>query len=144
MHERLSPPPDDAHPPADVWEYSLTLPRSPIGAGVARGTVRAILTRHTLTGLVDTAELLTSELCGNAYRHAAAPVTVRVAWRGDGTLHISVQDGSGALPRPTGPGDDPSREQGRGLLLVSRCAQAWGSRAAPPGPGKVTWFELRA
>ncbi|MEV0323906.1 ATP-binding protein [Streptomyces sp. NPDC050658] len=136
---------DSLLPPAsgDAWEYCLTLPHTAIGPGVARSTVRAILTRHALAGLADTAELLTSELCGNAYRYSAGPVAVRVRWR-DGTLHVGVRDGSGALPCPTGEGMAHDREGGRGLLLVSRCAQAWGSRAAPPGPGKVTWFELRA
>ncbi|MHA5053980.1 ATP-binding protein [Streptomyces sp. SD15] len=131
---RQSPPPDD------FWEYSLTLPHHAIGSGVARSTVRSILTRHSLVDLAVMAELLTSELCGNAYRYAAGPATVRVRWR-DGTLHVSVRDGSDRLPCPTSGG--AGLEGGRGLLLVSRCAQAWGSRAAPPGAGKVTWFELR-
>lgn len=126
-------------PPDDFWEYSLTLPHHAIGSGVARNTVRSILTRHSLSSLADTAELLTSELCGNAYRHATGPVTVGVRW-GDGTLHISVRDESGVLPSPTS--GDIALDGGRGLLLVSRCAQAWGSRAAPAGAGKVTWFEL--
>ncbi|GGZ70954.1 ATP-binding protein [Streptomyces bluensis] len=134
MSEPSSPQPNCS------WEYRLTLPHHAIGSGVARTTVRSILTRHSLPGLVDTAELLTSELCGNAYRHTAGPSTVRVRWS-DGTLHVSVRDGSDVVPRPTGEGE--GMEGGRGLLLVSRCAQAWGSQTAPSGAGKVTWFELR-
>ncbi|MEV0640008.1 ATP-binding protein [Streptomyces sp. NPDC050619] len=130
-----NPPP----PPDDSWEYRLTLPHHAIGSGVARSTVRSILTRHSLPGLVDTAELLTSELCGNSYRHSAGPATVHVRWR-DGTLHVGVRDESDVLPSPTSGGIE--LDGGRGLLLVSRCAQAWGSRAAPAGAGKVTWFEL--
>ncbi|MFF8319315.1 ATP-binding protein [Streptomyces bobili] len=79
-------------------------------------------------------------MCGNAYRYATGPVTVGVRW-GSGTLHVSVRDESGVLPSPTS--GDLVLDGGRGLLLVSRCAQAWGSRAAPVGAGKVTWFELR-
>ncbi|WP_329217934.1 ATP-binding protein [Streptomyces sp. NBC_01485] len=125
--------------PDDPWEYRLTLPHHALGTGVARSTVRSILTRHSLGGLVDTAELLTSELCGNSYRHAGGPATVGVRWA-DGTLHVSVRDGSDVLPAPS-PGC-VELDGGRGLLLVSRCAQAWGSRAVD-GDGKVTWFELR-
>ncbi|GGZ16975.1 ATP-binding protein [Streptomyces poonensis] len=126
-------------PPDDSWEYHLTLPHHVLGPGVARSTVRSILTRHSLPGLVDTTELLTSELCGNAYRYAAGPATVRVQW-GNGTLRVSVCDESDVLPRPTSSG--ATLEGGRGLLLVNQCAQAWGSRAAAIGTGKVTWFEL--
>jgi anti-sigma regulatory factor (Ser/Thr protein kinase) len=125
--------------PDEPWEYRLTLPCHALGSGVARSTVRSILTRHSLAGLVDTAELLTSELCGNAYRHAGGPATVGVRWA-DGTLHVSVRDGSEVLPCPGGSGVEV--EGGRGLVLVSRCAQAWGSQAVA-GNGKVTWFELR-
>ncbi|MCX5200807.1 ATP-binding protein [Streptomyces sp. NBC_00237] len=124
--------------PPDSWEYTLTLPHSAIGPGVARSTVRSILVRHALDGLADTAELLTGELCGNAYRHTVGPASVRVSWR-KRTLYVGVRDTSNALPRQARP--DGSFEDGRGLLLVSLCAHAWGSR--PANPGKVTWFELR-
>ncbi|MEV6591547.1 ATP-binding protein [Streptomyces acidicola] len=134
MNKPTPPSPSD-----NSWEYSLTLPHHSIGSGVARSTVRSILTRHSLHSLTDTAELLTSELCGNSYRYAAGPATVLVRWR-DSTLHVGVRDGSDVLPCPTSGGS--GLEGGRGLLLVSHCAQAWGSRPAPTGPGKVTWFEL--
>ncbi|WP_030603676.1 ATP-binding protein [Streptomyces fulvoviolaceus] len=131
------PPPE---PPDDSWEYRLTLPHHAIGSGVARNTVRSILTRHSLSDLADTAELLTSELCGNAYRYATGSVIVGVRWC-DRTLHVGVCDESGVLPSPTS--GDIALAGGRGLLLVSRCAQAWGSRTVSAGAGKVTWFELR-
>ncbi|MFJ4621342.1 ATP-binding protein [Streptomyces sp. NPDC088812] len=131
-------------PPAPLsdgpWEYQLTLPHHAIGSGVARSTVRSILTRHFLPGLADTAELLTSELCANAYRYASGPATVGVRWD-DGTLHVSVRDSSDVLPCPAD--GDSEGEGGRGLLLVRRCAHAWGSHTAPTRDGKVTWFELR-
>ncbi len=122
----------------DSWEYRLTLPHGAIGCGVARSTVRTVLMRHALAALADTAELLTSELCSNAYRYAGGPVTVRVRWR-HRTLHVSVRDSNRVLPRQSEPSQDCDR--GRGLLLVSQCAHAWGSRTEHPG--KVTWFELR-
>lgn len=129
------------HQPATTahsWEYSLTLPHSAIGSGVARSTVRSILVRHSLTGLADTAELLTSELCSNSYRYADGPEKVSVR-RLDGTVHVSVQDSNSVLPSQLEGGED--YDGGRGLILLSRCADAWGSRPEPMG--KVTWFELR-
>ncbi|MFI5799980.1 ATP-binding protein [Streptomyces sp. NPDC051677] len=139
MSKPPAPPSDGPDAP---WEYRLTLPHHALGSGVARSTVRSILTRHSLPGLVDTAELLTSELCGNAYRHAGGPATVGVRWA-DGSLHVSVRDGSDVLPCPGGDGGGVELDGGRGLLIVSRCARAWGSRAVESGAGKVTWFELR-
>ncbi|KPI18056.1 hypothetical protein OK074_8003 [Actinobacteria bacterium OK074] len=133
-------------PPDDSWEYRLTIPHHAIGSGVARSTVRAILARHALPELADTAELLTSELCGNTYLHTTGSATVLARWA-DRTLHVGVQDGSDALPPcPTSLDSSPESEGGRGLFLVSRYAQAWGSRAAAlpeDEGGKVTWFELR-
>ncbi|MET9058152.1 ATP-binding protein [Streptomyces antibioticus] len=128
------PPPSD-----DLWEYTLTLPHHAIGCGVARSTVRSILSRHSLPVLADTAELLTSELCGNAYRHASGPAIVGVRWA-DGTLRVSVRDTCGLLSAAGG--GDVEAEGGRGLLLVSRSAHAWGSHADEGGSGNVTWFEL--
>lgn len=134
---RMESSPASTTPP-DSWEYTLTLPHSALGPGIARSTVRSILVRHALDDLADTAELLTGELCGNAYRHTVGPASVQVSW-GKGTLYVGVRDTSSAPPRQVRP--DGSFEDGRGLLLVSLCAHAWGSR--PSHSGKVTWFELR-
>lgn len=123
----------------EPWEYFLSLPHSPLAPGVARSALRAILTKHSLLALADTAELLAGELCTNAFQHTRAHAALRVHWRGH-TLRISVWDTSAAPPRPmTAASHD---ERGRGLLLVSTCATTWGSYPMTGGRGKVTWFEL--
>ncbi|MFD7815870.1 ATP-binding protein [Streptomyces sp. NPDC059785] len=49
--------------------YALHLPHDPRAPRVARMTLRAVLPAYGLTELLDTAELLASELTTNAYRH---------------------------------------------------------------------------
>lgn len=127
----------------DTWEYVLQVPHTPLGPSIARATVRAVLDRHGLDELADTAELLTSELATNSFRYADGPASVRLTWR-LGRLRVSVWDNSPVLPSPTAPCD--SGVQGRGLHLVDLCADAWNSYALGANlsgvTGKVTWFEL--
>jgi anti-sigma regulatory factor (Ser/Thr protein kinase) len=56
----------------DTWVY---VPRAARAARAARMTVRAVLHGHGRTDIVDTIELLTSELVTNAYRHTHGSVT---------------------------------------------------------------------
>ncbi|MFF6903920.1 ATP-binding protein [Streptomyces hydrogenans] len=74
--------------------------------------------------MVETAELLLTELVTNAFLHADAPtVGVRVYRQGD-LLMIEVNDGTpqGPLPRPAG----LLSEHGRGLAIVDFLAHSWG------------------
>lgn len=129
--------------PPDTWEYVLQVPHSPLGPSIARATVCTILDRHGLAELIETAELLTSELATNSFRYADGPASVRLSWR-LGRLRVSVWDNSSALPSPAAPCD--SGVQGRGLRLVDLCADAWNSYQLGANlsgvTGKVTWFEL--
>ncbi|KUN79048.1 hypothetical protein AQJ66_29695 [Streptomyces bungoensis] len=98
---------------------------------------------ETPADVVQDAVLAVSELVGNAVLHGDGPevlLTLRLA----GTrLRIEVQDGGpGWSAGPPGPRatDD---EYGRGLLIVSRVAAAWGASPAPAGCGFLVWAELR-
>jgi anti-sigma regulatory factor (Ser/Thr protein kinase) len=97
--------------------------------------VRAALLDWGLQSLLDTTELLVSELVTNAVRYSEAPIGLRLT-RG-ATLLVEVSD---PLPDPpkerTSAGTD---EGGRGLQLVHQLADDWGTRAE--GAGKVVWFE---
>ncbi|MFD9004527.1 SpoIIE family protein phosphatase [Streptomyces sp. NPDC059582] len=89
-------------------------------------------------GLDDIAfatELILSELATNAVRYGAAPITVRLLY--DRTLICEVSDASSTSPhlRRAAATD----EGGRGLYLVARFAQRWGTRYTPRG--KVIWTE---
>lgn len=107
--------------------------------GAGRRFVQATLRDWGHEDLVDTAGLLVSELVTNAVLHARAAPTVVVRLVRD-LLRIEVIDPSSRLPRAKGYAVDSST--GRGLLLVDRMAEAWGTEIRPGG-GKVVWFELR-
>ncbi|MFJ3942848.1 ATP-binding protein [Streptomyces griseoaurantiacus] len=111
----------------DTWVYALRLPHDPRAARVARMTVRAALHGHGMREVLDTVELLTSELVTNAYLHGKGPSSLRLTALGDGRLRVGLWDGCPRIPppfdRPTGervPLVPPDSETGRGLYLVQR------------------------
>jgi hypothetical protein len=67
-------------PESEPWEYSLRIPNDPRAVPICRRTLRLILTMHGLIRLVDTAELLATELVSNAVRHTKGPAALRVRW----------------------------------------------------------------
>jgi anti-sigma regulatory factor (Ser/Thr protein kinase) len=118
---------------AGPWQ----LPGDPTACGLARSAVRAILAEWGLTHLIHTAELLVSELVGNALLHADGPLELTVERRW--ALRCKVEDGSRQVPRRrTAALDD---ENGRGLELVHRMSSAWGVDYT--SRGKSVWFDLR-
>ncbi|MBT3153228.1 SpoIIE family protein phosphatase [Streptomyces sp. CHD11] len=121
--------------PGDVAEWQLAV--EPSAPGRARAVVREQLHDWGLPKLLDSAELLVSELVTNAVLHSRArPVALRLV-RGD-TLLCEVEDDDHELP--TLIDARPLDEAGRGLRVVSTLARAWGtSRTAA---GKSVWFEL--
>ncbi|WP_427921452.1 ATP-binding protein [Streptomyces sp. cg40] len=126
------------------WEYSLHIPNDLLSVTVCRRTLRLVLTMHGLIGLVDTAELLATELVGNAVRHTDGPAALRVSWSPD-ILRIGAWDANPEPPQP--PGELTSitdLEDGRGLALVKACANQWGWQplSRDGRRGKYVWCEL--
>lgn len=111
----------NANETAESWEYSLSIPNDLRAVTVSRRTLRLILTLHGLINLVDTAELVATELIGNAVRHTKGPASLRVRYA-DGTLRIGAWDTDPEPPEPPDAPDLPLLEDGRGLLLVRSCA----------------------
>ncbi|GAA2145159.1 SpoIIE family protein phosphatase [Kitasatospora kazusensis] len=111
-----------------------------------RGELRDALRRWGVPELVDTAELLASELVTNAIRHTDrdAMFTARLyrdpEQGGGARLRIEVEDESDLWPTRRTPGEQAS--SGRGLMLVEALADGWG--VEPRGSGKRMWFELSA
>ncbi|MFG3105046.1 SpoIIE family protein phosphatase [Streptomyces sp. NPDC048182] len=113
-----------------------TLPREPRSVGRAREYARAQLLAWDLEPLVDTAELLVSELVTNALRYGEGEIRLRLLL--DRTLVCEVWDSGLVQPRRRRARD--TDEGGRGLQLVGLLSAAWGSRRTPRG--KTVWFEL--
>ncbi|MCN9243028.1 PAS domain-containing SpoIIE family protein phosphatase/ATP-binding protein [Streptomyces sp. RY43-2] len=113
-----------------------TLPREPRSVGRAREYARAQLTGWGLEPLVDTAELLVSELVTNALRYGEGEIRLRLLL--DRTLVCEVWDAGLVQPRRRRARD--TDEGGRGLQLVGLLSAGWGSRRTPHG--KTVWFEL--
>lgn len=113
-----------------------TLPREPRSVGRAREYARGQLQAWDLEPLVDTAELLVSELVTNALRYGEGEIRLRLLL--DRTLVCEVWDAGLVQPRRRRARD--TDEGGRGLQLVGLLSAAWGSRRTPRG--KTVWFEL--
>ncbi|MFJ5835593.1 ATP-binding protein [Streptomyces shenzhenensis] len=129
----------------ETWDYTLYIPNDLRAVTVCRRTLRPILTLHGLIGLVDTAELLAAELVSNAVRHTKGPAALRVRRSPEGMVWIGAWDTD---PEPPPPPQSLGRatelEEGRGLALVTACADYWGWRpSARFGErGKYVWCEL--
>jgi anti-sigma regulatory factor (Ser/Thr protein kinase) len=132
-----------------VCRFATTeLPAHLSSVASARSWITEILTRWELEDVLDTAALLTSELVTNAIVHTRTGPSLSAAVA-EGALEIGVRDRDphpAPLRAPGGPADpamdEATRpaEMGRGLLLVDRLAQEWGT--TPQQPGKVVWLRL--
>ncbi|MFC7259375.1 SpoIIE family protein phosphatase [Streptomyces lutosisoli] len=127
--------------PEQVAEWDV--PRDPAAVAPVRSACARRLTEWGLEQVGFTAELILSELITNAVRYGAEPITVRVLRTEPigspdaGTLIFEVADGSSTSPRLRRA--KVTDEGGRGLFLVARFAERWGTRYTPTG--KVIWAE---
>ncbi|MFF2816892.1 SpoIIE family protein phosphatase [Kitasatospora cineracea] len=114
------------------WRF----PSEPTSVAKAREAACGWLLERGLDELVDTSELLVSELVTNALRHGRGEIRLRLLR--DKTMVCEVWDDAYAQPRQRRAQE--TDEGGRGLQLVSLLAERWGSRRTPKG--KIVWFEL--
>lgn len=87
--------------------------------------------------LIETAELLVSEVVTNALLHAGTPIDLAV-FVADGGLRVEAGDGSPHFPRRRGYA--PTAGTGRGLMLLQQMVDDWG--VVPNALGKTVWFRL--
>ncbi|MFF0295512.1 SpoIIE family protein phosphatase [Kitasatospora sp. NPDC004614] len=124
----------DGVPPTEVATWQLGVTEAEVGR--ARSLVRDQLAAWQLTALTETVELLVSELVTNAVRVARSEVQLQLI-RVDKLL-VEVSDDNHNLPSLE-PADSLS-EHGRGLNLVSKLSEKWGT--ARKAVGKVVYFEM--
>ncbi|MFD8639672.1 ATP-binding protein [Streptomyces zaomyceticus] len=120
--------------------YSQTLPREAGSAGVARRLVRTALALWGLDSLTEDASLVITELVSNAVAHSRLPsIRVIVSRPTANGVRVGVVDRSRTLPIL---GADFSGDQlrGRGLILVDRLTDEWGTELYRWG--KQVWAEL--
>ncbi|MGW0841724.1 SpoIIE family protein phosphatase [Streptomyces sp. NPDC002787] len=114
--------------------YWYMAPR-PQTARQARRLTRRTLRDWGLDSLVESTELMVSEVVANAVRFASRPITLRLLCTD--VLRCEVGDDSSLVPRMRHA--RLSDEGGRGLFLVDQLSLRWG--ATRVSTGKVVWFE---
>ncbi|MFJ2758018.1 SpoIIE family protein phosphatase [Nocardioides sp. NPDC087217] len=109
-----------------VKTHSRTFEPAATSVSEARRFARSVLVEWGLDDLLDDVVLLTSELVTNAVTHAGTPMTVAVV-REEDRLRIDVFDQHPTRVLPVGANARPGAgEHGRGLLITSALATAWG------------------
>jgi anti-sigma regulatory factor (Ser/Thr protein kinase) len=137
------PDPDPRHgypqPPMGAGHLSVEYDPRPAAVREARAEVRRQLEQWGLADqadLVDTAELLVSELATNALLHSASRFRLTLS-AAHGVLRCEVEDAGRRTPQVLEAG---ASESGRGMFLVDALARRWGCHQ--DGPRKTVWFEL--
>jgi anti-sigma regulatory factor (Ser/Thr protein kinase) len=107
--------------------------------GSARAFIEKVLVAWSCSDDVEVAQLLVSELVGNAVQHARSAARVTASLSGD-RIHVAVADENPSLPIERRGG--PLAPNGRGLLILEALADSWGVDDVEDGRGKVVWFEI--
>lgn len=113
------------------WELS----RDPEAMAGTRRLVEDQLSDWGLEQTAFTTELVVSELVTNAIRYSSGPIRLRLIR--DRSLICEVADGSTTAPHLRRA--RLSDEGGRGLFLVARLTERWGTRYT--STGKIIWAE---
>ncbi|MFF4659649.1 SpoIIE family protein phosphatase [Streptomyces sp. NPDC001381] len=135
------------HSLGDARVAGWDLEPDPAAVSRARSSVSRQLSTWGLDDLDFTAELVVSELVTNAIRYGRPPIRLRLirpqsldgpAGAPVRSLLCEVSDSSSTTPHQRRA--RAHDEGGRGLLLVARLAEHWGTRHARHG--KTVWAEL--
>lgn len=132
--------------PSDAYVITCRLPRRRSTVPRARALLHAVAAGWGVDrDVLDTAELVLSELVTNALR-ARAPrdrqVGVRIVHsEPERLLRLEVSDAGEGRPKLR----DPSEDQigGRGLFLVETVTHRWGVLEHENSIGKTVWAEIK-
>jgi hypothetical protein len=123
---------------ADAIRHRLDLEPDTTSPRRARRFVAGLLAARR-PEVVDVALLLVTELVTNAVVHAGTLLSVVVDVSAD-EVTVRVHDGNPGVVGFDDPAMDDLGEGGRGLALVNRLADVWGTEHARTG--KEVWFRL--
>jgi anti-sigma regulatory factor (Ser/Thr protein kinase) len=110
----------------------------------APARARAWARAHVVDSSAERADdvlLIISELVTNAVRHAGTEVVLSVAIDAD-RIRITVSDEVDEPPHVDQGSFDGTRPGGRGLVIVSAVATAWGVESSADRRGKAVWADL--
>ncbi|MFJ4467110.1 SpoIIE family protein phosphatase [Streptomyces sp. NPDC089424] len=111
------------------------IPRDPSAVARLRAAAVAKLEEWGLSQLAFSTELVLSELVTNAIRHGSGAIRVRLLK--DQGLTCEVADGSSTSPHLRYAAS--TDEGGRGLFLVAKITERWGTRYT--ATGKIIWAQ---
>ena len=116
--------------------HRADLPATAASAGLARQFAREVLGSEG-DDVLDTVQLLVSELVTNAVVHARSAPTVAIHLFDD-HVHVEVLDDRSDEARREDA--DADAESGRGVALVDALSERWGSLTVESG--KIVWFDV--
>ncbi|MEY9963206.1 anti-sigma regulatory factor (Ser/Thr protein kinase) [Streptacidiphilus sp. MAP12-16] len=105
-----------------AWAAIASFPPHPQNVRHARRITRTALAAWGAPDLIDSAEMLVSELVTNALQYGRGPVDLTLALTGQ-SLRIAVTDEGTSLPVPRTA--DADAQSGRGLSIVDTLADSW-------------------
>ncbi|HEX8518838.1 MAG TPA: SpoIIE family protein phosphatase [Pseudonocardia sp.] len=136
--------PEPGDLPSGVPEHHLRLPPDARSPGRARRMLLSALSDADLDDAADVVVLLASELCENAVLHAGTEFEVDLRIEADEVVVTVSDHGAGPLEQHLAQQRrryGRAATHGRGLLLLSRLATAWGTRHERDGTHR-TWFSV--
>ena len=118
---------------------SRSFPRRPESVAAARRFAKQTL-GGMASNVLDSVELMVSELATNCVRHTNTAFDLTIALVQD-RIRVEVTDRAGGTPTMRSPG--PEEPTGRGLQIVNLLSDTWGVEPSASS-GKTVWFTLSA
>jgi anti-sigma regulatory factor (Ser/Thr protein kinase) len=122
----------------DLRIVRVTLAPDRTATAAARQVVAGACRAWHLDHVLETAQLVITELVSNVVRHAGTEMEISLTAH-PGALRLAVHDRVPTPPQPAATGDTMA-ETGRGLLVIAALTSDWG--ATPTDDGKVVWAVL--
>lgn len=118
-------------------EKRTHLDRDPRSSAAARRFVEETLEHWECGPLLDTVNLLVSELVTNSILHADSPADIAVLLKPE-VVRVEVTDRGAGMPGVKAA--ESVATSGRGMALVEMLSSSWGVEPTPQG--KTVWFEV--